>query len=237
MGNYGISKKLNVLFNIPYIKTKASAGTLHSMKGLQDLSLFIKWKPFQKNLGNGKISLLGVAGYSVPLSNYQADYLPLSIGLHNQSLLGRIIADYQLKKFFLTASGAYIYKSNTTIDRTAYYTTEMHYTNEVQMPDASSYNFRAGYRSKKLTAEAFVTNYTTLGGFDITRNNMPFPSNRMNATASGIEIKWKPNPLPSLTLNAGADYTFAGRNAGQATTVFGGVYYIFDIDHKKTVAH
>jgi len=32
MGNYGISKKLNVLFGIPYVQTKASAGTLHGQK-------------------------------------------------------------------------------------------------------------------------------------------------------------------------------------------------------------
>ena len=30
MGNYGITDKLNVLFGLPYISTKASAGTLHS---------------------------------------------------------------------------------------------------------------------------------------------------------------------------------------------------------------
>ena len=31
MGSYGVSGKLNLLFNVPYIKTKASAGTLHGM--------------------------------------------------------------------------------------------------------------------------------------------------------------------------------------------------------------
>src|SRR4051812_43184711 len=33
MGTYGITKKLNVIVNLPYIKTKASAGTLHGMDG------------------------------------------------------------------------------------------------------------------------------------------------------------------------------------------------------------
>ena len=41
MGNYGVNRKLNLLFNVPYVRTKASAGTLKGMKGFQDLSVFI----------------------------------------------------------------------------------------------------------------------------------------------------------------------------------------------------
>ncbi len=37
MGTYGISKKFNILANAPYVETKASAGVLHGMKGIQDL--------------------------------------------------------------------------------------------------------------------------------------------------------------------------------------------------------
>ena len=29
MGNYGVTRKLNLLFSLPYIKTKASAGRFH----------------------------------------------------------------------------------------------------------------------------------------------------------------------------------------------------------------
>ena len=34
MGNYGITKKINLLFGIPYVKTKASAGQMRGMKGM-----------------------------------------------------------------------------------------------------------------------------------------------------------------------------------------------------------
>jgi hypothetical protein len=64
-------------------------------------------------------------------------------------------------------------RSNVKIYRTSYYTTEMHYTNEVKVPDAAQYNLRAGYRSNRLIAEVLLNNWTTLGGFDITKNNMP----------------------------------------------------------------
>src|SRR5262245_28956626 len=45
MGTYGVNNKLNILFGIPWVKTNASAGTLHGQKGVQDLSLFVKWMP------------------------------------------------------------------------------------------------------------------------------------------------------------------------------------------------
>lgn len=237
MGNYGVSKKLNLLFNVPYVKTKASAGTLHGLSALQDLGLFAKWLPVQKDMGKGRLRLLGVAGVSMPLSDYPADYLPLSPGLHTKNVMGRLIADYQWKRLFVSGAGTYTYRSNVTIDRDAYYTTEMHYTDEVKMPNTASVALRTGYRSKHLLAEAVVSRGNTLGGFDITRNNMPFPSNRMNMTTAGVNLRWIPAALPELTLNAGADRTVAGRNVGQASTLYGGVFYIFNINRKAPVTH
>ena len=47
MGNYGISNKVNLLFAVPYVFTKASAGTLQGQKGFQDGMLAAKWNAFQ----------------------------------------------------------------------------------------------------------------------------------------------------------------------------------------------
>jgi hypothetical protein len=234
MGNYGISKKLNVLVGIPYVQTKASAGTLHGQKGIQDLSLWLKWMPVEKQIGSGTLSIYGIGGVSFPTSNYVADFLPLSIGLHSTNLTLRAMADYQLGSFFATVSGSYVVRSNVTIDRTAYYTTEMHYTNKVEMPNAAEFNLRIGYRTDRLIAEAVAGNWTTLGGFDITRNNMPFPSNKMNSTAAGINIKYNVKAVNGLSLIGGGSYIVAGRNVGQATTFNGGIFYILAFKgHKK----
>ena len=108
----------------------------------------------------------------------------------------------------------------------------MHYTNEVEMPDGANFNFRAGFRNHRLIAEAVVNNWTTLGGFDITRNNMPFPSNRMNATSVGVNFKYVLPPLPQLSIVAGGNTIVAGRNMGQATTVYGSFFYVFNLSHK-----
>lgn len=232
MGAYGVTRKLNLLFNVPYVTTKASSGTLHGDRGIQDLSLFIKWRAIQKRFGDGRLSIFGIAGVSVPLANYQADYLPLAIGLRSKTASARVMADYQQGKLFATASATYVLRDNITIDRTSYYTTEEHNSNEVEMPDAASFNFRAGYRSLWLIAEGVINNWTTLGGFDITRNNMPFPSNRMNITTAGINIKYRLHSLPQLSIVGGCNTTIAGRNVGQATTIYGSLFYVFDLGKK-----
>lgn len=233
MGNYGISDKLNVLFSLPYVSTKASAGTLHGMEGMQDLSLYIKWMPIEKKIGKGDFSAYAIGGYSFPVSDYAADFLPLSIGLLSRNIYLRAMADYQLGRVFVTGSGTWIQRSNITIDRTAYYTTEMHLTNKVDMPDAATFNFRTGYRYNGIIAEAVLDNWTTLGGFDITRNNMPFPSNKMNATRLGVNFKYEMQAIPGLSLIGGGNYVIAGRNVGQATSVNGGIFYIINFNGKK----
>lgn len=235
MGNYGITNKLNFLFGVPYISTKASAGTLHNSRGIQDLNVWLKWMPIEKKLNSTSVfSLYGLAGASTPLTNYQADYLPLTLGLHCSTLSGRVMADYQHRAFFATASGTYQYRSNITIDRTAYYTTSMHLTNKVEMPDMLSYNVRTGIRTFHVIAEVFFQQNRTLGGFDIRRNDMPFPSNRMNASIAGVHFKYTfVKKLPSLSIEAGSSYVLNGRNVGQATEFNGSVFYIIPFSHHK----
>ncbi len=233
MGNYGISNKLNVLFGVPYVKTKASAGQLKGQKGMQDLSLWIKWKAYSKKIGQGRLSLFAIGGYSFPVSDYVADFLPMSIGLQSKNLSLRGMADYQRGAWFGTLSGTFVRRSNIEIDRTSYYTTEMHYTNEVKMPDAASFNLRVGYRNKGLIAEAIADNWITLGGFDITRNNMPFPSNKMNATRLMFNFKYDMPFHPQLSLTGNAFTTVAGRNVGQASGFNAGIFYVFNFSRKQ----
>ncbi len=233
MGNYGITNKLNVLFGLPYIKTKASAGQLKGLKGIQDLSFWIKWKAFSKITGQGRLSLFAIGGYSFPASDYTADFLPMSIGLESKNLSLRAMADYQRDSWFATVSGTFIRRSKIQIDRTAYYTTEMHYSNEVIIPDAASYNVRVGYRDKGAYAELILDSWKTLGGFDITRNSMPFVSNEMNATRVGFNFKYPMPFMPQLSVTGNIMTTVAGRNIGQSTGFNAGIFYVLDLSKKE----
>lgn len=234
MGNYGVSDKLNVLFSIPYVETNASAGTMKGQKGIQDLSLTIKYMPLEKTIGQSTYSLYALGSYSVPTSNYSADYLPLSLGLQSKTTSLRLMGDYQRGHFFTTFSGAYIKRANITIDRNAYLTDEIHYTNKVDMPDAISVNFRAGYRSNILIAEFVIDNWVTQsGGFDITKNNMPFPSNTMNALKYGVNSKYTFKKMPELSLVGGFNYVVEGKNVGKSNTYYGGIFYVINFKKEK----
>lgn len=232
MGNYGITRRLNVLFGLPYMKTKASAGQMAGQKGLQDLSLWIKWIGYEKHLAKGLFQGILVGGYSTPVSSYSPDLLPLSIGLHSRVATLRLMADYQRGNWFGTASWSYMARDNVKLDRYTYYTTEMHYSNEVAMPDATQWNFRAGYRSEDFIVEAVLNKWTTMGGFDIPRNGAPFVSNKMNATSLVLNAKYE-TPLNGLSVVANGSTTLAGRNVGQATGFNAGIFYIFDLSRKK----
>lgn len=233
MGAYGVTDKLNVLFGAPYVKTKASAGTLHGMNGVQDLNLWVKWMPIEKEIGKGTLSLYTIGGVSFPLTNYVADFLPLSIGLRSKTASARLMVDYQWKNIFATVSGTYVARDNIEIDRTSYYTDHLIASNDVEMPDASNFNLRAGYRSDKLIAEAVLNKFTTLGGFDITRNNMPFPGNKMNATTAGVNVKYVVTQDHALSIVAGGNTTVSGRNVGQSTTYYGSIFYIIEFGKKS----
>jgi len=227
MSTYGITDKLNVIASLPYVWTDATAGTLHGLKGFQDISFFIKWKPLTVNMGSGKLSIFAIGGISTPVSNYVIDFLPLSIGMGSTNLTGRIMGNYKNGIFFVRASASYVWRSNVKLDRTSYYTTQIHYTNQVEMPDQASFNGSVGIWKKYLIAELMVDNMTTLGGFDIRRNDMPFSSNRMNSTSLGAHVKYTFPFDTHIAVVGGGDWVLTGRNVGQSLGFNVGAFYAF----------
>lgn len=232
MLNYGISNRLNVMASVPYISNRATAGTLARHAGFQDLMLTVKYVALKARFSNSQFRLLTTASGILPMTKYEADFLPLSIGSGSKSLMGRIMADYQHGHLFFTGSGAYVYRGNIMIDRDSYYTTSMHYSHQVSMPDRLLLAARTGLRTKALIAELVLERMTTLGGFDIRKNDMPFPSNRMNSTAAGFNFKYTSSIITGLELSAGADYVVSGRNAGQSSSIHAGIFYLANLSGK-----
>jgi hypothetical protein len=232
--NYGIVDKANLIIGASYITTEASAGTMKGQKGFQNFSATLKYKALEKKIKKTTFSLIGLAGFSVPMSNYAADYLPLSLGLGCKEASFRLMGDYQVGKITATLSGAYIHRANIKIDRDAYYTTEYHYTNEVLMPDVITNLMRVGFRSERFIADIAYENMFTLGKtFDISKNNMPFPSNTMNLSRIGINAKYNFKKINGLALVGGYNQVLDGRNVGQSKTYYGGVFYNFNFNSKK----
>src|SRR5579859_7735415 len=122
MGVYGLKEKVTLIGLLPYIWTNASSGTLHGMKGFQDIILAAKYNYFNKEWNQNAIRFFALGSYSMPVTNYTPDFLPLSIGLGCKSVSGRLTATYSHNKVWtFTASGAYTWRSNIFLDRPSYY--------------------------------------------------------------------------------------------------------------------
>lgn len=226
MANYGITNRLNVIASASYIQNKVTAGTLAGQKGIQDLNLFLKQEVFAKEIKGFNTSLVAVAGVSAPLTNYVADFLPISIGMRSKTASIRMMADVQKGHWYGTASALWMKRGNVTIDRNAYYTTEMIYSNQVAMPDVFSYNIRLGWRDMAdKVFELVLDRMNTIGGFDMRKNDMPFLSNNMEALRAGLNIKYLIPKTGGLSVMASGMHTLSGRNMGKATTIMAGLVY------------
>jgi hypothetical protein len=223
----GITDKLNVIVGLPYIQTSNTAGNLMGMKGIQDFSAVLKYQMFVKN----GFVLHGVIGGSLPASNYTADFLPMSIGLKAKTATGRLIASYTHKSgMYITTHAAYNLRGTANLDKDGYQAHgQVFNTNKVDVPDAMDAAARLGYEKGGIQAEVFVERFAALTGDNIRRNDMPFVTNKMEATSIGAYAKFQPR---HLGVNARVAYVTKGLNMGQSTSYSVGLLYIFDVKKK-----
>ncbi|QJW91232.1 hypothetical protein HNV11_18555 [Spirosoma taeanense] len=219
----GISNRVNVILNLPYVWTSTSAGNLMGQKGIQDISAWLKVKAFKAQ----GFSLHAIVGGSLPVGNYVPDFLPMSIGLQCQTFTGRLLANYKNPKtgLYLTAHGSYGWRSNIRVDRDAYLANgRLYNTNEVGVPNIYDAAIRLGVLRRQWQTEVFAERSACMSGDNIRRNDMPFPTNNMQATVVGWYGKLQPR---NVGVNARVGYVTNGRNVGQSTSYSVGVLYQF----------
>jgi hypothetical protein len=125
-------------------------------------------------------------------------------------------------------------RSDVTIDRTAYYTTELIYSNKVSMPAVTGYNVRIGWREKIDTyAELVLDGMNTMGGFDIRRNDMPFLSNDMEALRVGFNGKYLLPGMRGLSIMGAFQQVLSGRNTGKSTAYTLGLVYQLNLKNQS----
>lgn len=217
----GISQRVNVILSLPYVWTSTRAGNLMGQHGIQDLSAWLKVKAVQA----GGFSLNAIVGGSIPMGNYVPDFLPMSIGLQCRTFTGRLLANYREPKtgLYLTAHGSYGWRSNIRIDRDAYQAYDrVYHTNQVPVPNVYDAAVRLGVLRRGWQTEFWAERTACLGGDNIRRNDMPFPTNKTQATAVGWYGKVQPH---HIGLNARIGYVVDGQNVGQSTSYTVGLLY------------
>ena len=235
MGTYGITSKINVIAMLPYIKTKASMGTLSGMEGVQDLSIGVKYNFFGKKFEKSAFNTFAVLNFSTPLSDYSPDFFPLGLGTQTTNISYRLTAYYKIEQgWFINASAGYTWRSNTTLDRPSYFDgNEFYNSDEVKMPNVFDVFVSMGYIKNGLQAELNYIQSNTLGGGDIRRQDMPFVSNRMNAIRVGATVMYYLPKPKGLAVRGSAAYTVDGRNMGQSQTFMGGLMYTIQFNKNQ----
>ncbi len=221
----GIKNNFNIIAGLPYIWTKTSVGNLMGQKGIQDLSIWAKYKMMESK----GLSIHASVGGSIPISNYIPDFLPLSIGLQTKTATARIIANYMNKSgIYVTAHASYVFRSNIHVDRDAYQANNKVYnTNEVRVPNATDVSARLGWmkNQSRIQTELFIERFACVGGDNIRRNDMPFPSNNMQMTSAGFYSKFQPK---NLGINLRVAKVLEGLNVGQSTSYSIGILYLIN---------
>lgn len=237
MFTLGLIPNLNVIVAQPYVWTSSTAGSVTGQQGFQDFGMWLKWRPGQFNFEKSRLDLSVVGGFTTPASNYYPDYLPFSIGLGSTNLTGQGIIHFEMQAgWFATLTGGYTSRGNTELERDNYYTDGQSYnTNEVEMPAVATGRLALGYVNPRIKANAVATMMNTLGGGDIRRQDMPFPSNNMDQTRVGAEAQYYFQEGKGLSVIAFGTYAVAGRNVGQSTMFGGGIAYQFGVWHPKSV--
>jgi hypothetical protein len=232
VAGYGVTDRLSVIAMVPYVWTHATQGPLHGMHGLQDITLAAKYQLLSTPLTDrGMMRAIVVGAAGIPASNYEPDFLPLSIGLASRRFSGRFTLNFQANRgWFLTGSSAYTWRTKVTLDRPAYYTNgQLFLSDQVAMPDVFEYTVSAGYQRGRLCIPISLSQQRTLGGGDIRRQDMPFVSNRMNfVKLDGLVMYTLPAPR-ELGIRLGISRIVSGRNVGQATTLRSGLFYTFHL--------
>ncbi len=230
MSNYGITDRLNVMAALPYIWT-TNDGYFQGQKGLQDISIFLKYQILQRKIAGGDFKIQTTGGASTPVSKYQNDFLPFSIGLGSKTVSLRAILNYTHKSgAYATIQAGHAWRSHAHLHRDAYLLNNiLYYTDEVPVPNVVDATARLGYINKNLQVEGWYDYSTGLTGDDIRYNEAPFVGNKMEMGAVGVFAKYR---IKAIAFQVGGSTVLSGRNVGKNTTISAGLLYIVDFNKK-----
>ncbi len=230
MAIVGLNDRINFLVALPWMKTESSGGYIKGVSGLQDMGFWLKGKPLDSKLGPGDLTIHGTAGFTFPISNYLEDYGPYSLGLGCTDLSLTGILQYKLDMgLYLRGQAGYHWRGNSKIERDYYYTTHSNYSDQVDMPDAITWDATLGIWlfDSSLKIEATYGGLNTQDGFDIRRQDAGFPSNQMINTGYGGGFQYYLPGLQGFSVIGAFHQVSTGRNVGKSMTYTGGIAYFF----------
>lgn len=202
---YGLNDSMDLVASVPYMSAKGSGvGGPPNQSGLQDASLYWKWRPWNRSLGSSSLSLLTGLGVQAPLSNYVADS-PIAIGHHSTNVEALLLLHWVHRAgFFIDGGTGYTGRSGA-------------------VPDSVPYIAKAGYFNGRVYLDVFVDRQDAQGGIDIGQGS--FAATAVDYTRVGGTLFVPVSPL--FGLFAGGSNIVDGRNVKNSITYRSGVVLRF----------
>lgn len=219
-GSYGISDRLDAVLSLPHITAEGNAsqevldelGFENTRKGVQDLSVFLKYNPYNCKIGSSDLRFMLAAGLKTPLGDYRVDeglQSIIAIGNRATSLNGLAIAQWKAKSgLFLTTQAGYSLRNG-------------------EVPNALLGEIKAGYASSRIYVDAWYAGQVSDGGVNILGEGFTgvFPATDVSFTRAGVTVYV---PIAGgFGVSAGVNKYLTGRNVGEATGFSGSVVYSF----------
>lgn len=190
---YGLTDKMDIIVNIPYIITESHRiidNQKVGEKNFQNPLLVVQRQLLRKENKTGTFSVTGGLGFSTPISNY-ATNLIYSIGNQSSHVNPSVLVQYKFANgLFVNGQGGYSFRTN-------------------KVPDAVLSAAKIGYAGK-VYVEAWINSQTSTSGIDIGGPGFTlerFPETRVNTTNIGASVFFA-----GVTIGGGNRLT--GRNAG-----------------------
>lgn len=217
---YGVSPRLDFVFNLPFIMARGHApqstldelGYKNRQAGLQDASIAVKYKIYGWRTRGFRLDLLAAGGLKTPVGNYETDRglrSIVAIGNRSTNINGTGIFHFVTPYgVYATLQGGYSYRTAKT-------------------PDAYTGELKIGYGNSRFHATAWYAKQLSIGGVDVLGKGFDgiFSATDVSYTRAGLNLFV---PLAGgIGFSAGISRYVSGRNVGKATGISGSVVYTY----------
>ncbi len=208
--NYGITNKIEAVLSVPFVQSEgkgddtflAANGFSNKRSGIQDLSVFLKYKAFSMSDKESTFDILASVGVQTPIGGYKSDeglQSIIAIGNSATKVTGLLIGHVKVNTgFFITGQLGYRKSTN-------------------QVPDAVVSEIKAGYAANKVYFDAWFANQNSSNkGTNILQPGFDgfFPATQVNFTRVGTNLYFP--VYKGIGINGGLNAYLIGKNVGKS---------------------
>jgi hypothetical protein len=226
---YGINDRFNVIALAPHINASTSQGTVAGNKGWQDGTLALKYKAFTKKFNKVKVNVFTIIGGSTPLTDYNNDSGPTSIGLGCPEGYGRLMVEgIHQSGIYIRPQTSFHLRGNASLERNYYFTDHGYYSDEIDIPNVQVTSVALGAKlfDHSLRIEAAYNILRTIGGSEIRRQEAPLANANMDGSSYNFFAQYHPSFYDRMSVIFNYGNVISGRNIGKSRFFNVGLTYI-----------